>query len=154
MTTQLFEFKKGNKILAISCGYYFKGKLLSRYKSEAIAILRKRIEDGGNRIGDLSRDTWEKGKEACPDEWQVIHEEYEKSKTKTNRTREKKQPYFDKIHERVIARKIKTLTLKIEDVKTRKLSYCIDCDERIKEIQTEIQQLNQRIGENHNSDVD
>lgn len=140
-----YEFKKQSKILGIERGYYFKGEFLSRYNTEAIAILRKRIEEAGNKVGDMSRTSWEKGREVCPDEWKVVHREWKKSTEKNKKTHEKKKPYYEKIHKRVLERKINTLKHKIDDVEARKKHYCLECDERIKEINKEIEQIGEAI---------
>lgn len=113
------EFKKKSKILGILEGYYFKGELLSRYKTEAIKILRERIETAGSKVGDKSKTNFEKGMEICKDEWQIIHDEFEKCSLKVQKTYDKKKPYYVKIHRRVLERKINTLKNRIWDVDER-----------------------------------
>jgi hypothetical protein len=107
------EFRKKSKLKGIECGYYFKGELLSRYKTEAILILRKRVEEAG-------KGNFLKGKEFLPDEWQVIHNEWEKAEERTNKTNIKKKPYWDKLHINSLKHKLLTLDNKIELQKSRK----------------------------------
>lgn len=123
------EFKKKNRFLGIVCGYYFKGVLLSRYKTEAIEILRSRVDN-------LSEDNRNK-----TDEWKVITEEYEKSCEKTRKTHEKKQGYYKKIGERVRLRKIEGLKFRIQDVRERKEKVMQDFDSRINKLIIELNEL-------------
>jgi len=59
------EFKKPQKRLGESfeIGYYFKGEFLSRYKQEALKILRDRVKDLTIEERDKT------------DEWKIIHKE-------------------------------------------------------------------------------
>jgi hypothetical protein len=135
---KLLEFKKLSRILGIECGYYFKGKLLSRYKTESIKILRERIEKAGSEIGDKSISSWEKGMKALPDEAQVIMEEYEKSKRKTDKTYDKKKPYYKELHKRAIKHSILTLNERIRMKELRKIEVIKDFDKSIQEIKDKI----------------
>jgi predicted N-acyltransferase len=141
MVTENFVFKKRSKILGIVEGYYFKGEFLSRYKTEAIKILRNRVETAGSKIGDKSKLDIEKGKEICKDEWQVVHDEYEKATLKNQKTHEKKKPYFAKINQRVLERRIVTLNNKIIDIDNKLLQINQDFATKKQSIQTEIDQI-------------
>lgn len=107
------EFRKKSKLKGIECGYYFKGELLSRYKTEAIEILRKRIEKAGQ--GDFL-----KGKEFLPDEYNVINQEYLKWEERTNKNYNKKKFYYDKLHINCLKHRLLTLQNKIDMQKSRK----------------------------------
>jgi pyruvate/2-oxoacid:ferredoxin oxidoreductase alpha subunit len=129
-----FQFQKENKILGVKCGYYFKGEFLSRYKNEAIQILRDRVEKSAN--GD-----WEKAKEFCSDEYKVIHAEWKKGTAKNKKTYEKKKPYYKKIHERTIVTSIANLKHRLEMKEQRKQEVMKDFDDSILEIINKIQEL-------------
>lgn len=65
-------------------GYYFKEKLISRYKSELIQQLRNKFND----------DYSEENKKKFKDEWKVIHYFYTLGKEATKITELKKKPYY------------------------------------------------------------
>jgi hypothetical protein len=115
-------FKKFSKRLGILRGYYFKEEFLSNYKTEAIKILRDRIEKAGSEIGDMSRNAWEKGQEILPDEFSIIKQEFEKITERTRRTHEKKKPYYEMLKKRQIEREIFKLSQRIEYLENKKLS--------------------------------
>lgn len=145
----ILEFKKFSKKQGIIAGYYFEGHFLSRYKTEAIQILRDWIEQKGNKIGDKSKTAWEKGKEALPNVWEAIHHEWEKGNEKTRKTNEKvkvwragvrarKTPYkIALLEEEIIIYKMK-MNEKMNDIKE---FY----EERIKMKEEQIKQL--KLGE-------
>lgn len=139
------EFRKANKVLGIEIGYFFKGEFLNRYKSEAIKILRERIEKAGSEIGDKSRTNWEKGKEFLPDEAKVIFEEYKKSKRKTEKTHEKKKLYYQEIHKRVLKRSLITLQEKIRMKEIRKAERIKDWDNSIQEIKDKMAEVEKEL---------
>jgi len=122
-------FKKKNKILGISCGYYFNDILLSRYKTSAIQTLRMRVEN----LPEEERNKTE--------EWKVVHEEYLKSLDKNKKTHEKKQGYYRKIGERVRLRKIEALRFRIQDVRDKKEKGMSDFDSRINNLVIELNKL-------------
>lgn len=65
-------------------GYYFKGKFISRYKSETIEQLRKVFNDNFS----------DENKKRHKDEFKVIHYFYELAKKATKITEKKKKPYY------------------------------------------------------------
>jgi hypothetical protein len=138
---KLFQFRKLSKRTGTQAGYYFKGEFLGRYYFKALQILRERIEDAGSKIGDKSRTNWEKGMEICPDEWQVIHEEYQKGVVRTNKIHEKKKPYYAEIHKRVIARSLITWKSRLEMKERRKQEVMQDYDGAIQEIKDKIKEI-------------
>lgn len=132
------EFKRANKVLGQICGYYFKDEFLSRYKSEAIQILRARVERAGNG-------KFENGKALCPDEWKVIHEEYERSKRATKKTYTKKKPYFQLLHKRALKHSLLTLQEKLKWKEKRRNEIVKDLDTDIEKIKSNIRVLEGRI---------
>jgi len=130
------EFIKQKKSQGIceETGYYFKKEFLSRYKTKAIEILRKRIEDAGD--GDFI-----KGKDIAVDEWKVINKEYIKSCEKTKKTNQTKKPYWNKLKDRTIQRRIIRLGEKISDLEDRKKEIIEDYNNRINLVEKEIEQL-------------
>jgi hypothetical protein len=127
-------FKKRNKILGISCGYYFKDILLSRYKNLAIQTLRMRVEN----LPEEERNKTE--------EWKVVTEECLKSCERTKKIHEHKQGYYRKIGERVRLRKIEALKFRIQDTRERKEKVISDYDSRINKLQEEINILTNERG--------
>jgi len=125
----MLEFKKPKIRLGetFSTGYYFKGEFLSRYKNEAIAILRKRVVD----LPDEERNK--------TDEWKVIHEEYLKTKERTRKIELKKKPYYEKLSKRARKRRIVRLKNKIKDIESRKKDIVKILDKKIKLIEKEIE---------------
>ena len=110
-------------------GYYFKGEFLSRYKTEAIRILRERVE--GLSIEERDK----------TDEWKIIHQEYLKSIERTKKINKTKQPYYKKQRERIIKRKIILLKEKINYLEWMKKEKMKEFDERIILIKNEITKL-------------
>lgn len=107
------EFKQKSKVRGIEGGYYFKGEYLSRLKFLSLDILRKRIIDAG-------KGNFEKGKEILPDEWGVIHHEWEKGEERSKKTYENKKPYYERLHINALKHKILTLQNKMEMLNKRK----------------------------------
>lgn len=139
------EFIKQKKSQGIceETGYYFKKEFLSKYKTKAIEILRKRVKDAGD--GDFI-----KGKDIAVDEWEVINKEYIKSCEAIKKTNQTKKPYWDKIRKRTLQRRIVRLGEKINDMKERKKERIWDFDERINKIYIEIDKIKKEIKENQN----
>jgi len=92
--TNQLSFKKKSVLNNIECGYYFKGELLSRYKTQALQILRERIEKAGSQVGDMSQTNFEKGMKVLPDEYAIVHQHYLESTEKNRKTKEKKKVYY------------------------------------------------------------
>lgn len=107
---KLFKFKKKSIKKEIECGYYFKGEFLSRYKTEAKQILRKRIENAGD--GSL-----EKGKKILKDEWKVLHQEWLKSCKTIKKTNRKKRAYYKRARIESKKRKIKQLREELQKLR-------------------------------------
>lgn len=117
----IMEFKKKSKRFGIQAGYYFKGEFLSRYKTEAIEILRNRIEKAGKETGDMSRDVWDKGKEVLPDVWEAIHHEWKLGKIKTDKSNIKIQEWRERERIKKIPYQIEIIKqeIKMEQMKMR-----------------------------------
>lgn len=139
------EFRKASKVLGTEAGYYFKGVLLNRYKSEAIKILRERIEKAGSEVGDKSRTNWEKGVEVLPDEAKVIYEEYESHKRRTNKIHEKKKPYYRELHKRVLKRSLVTLQEQIRMKEMRKAEDMKDWDNSIQALKDKMAEVKKEL---------
>jgi hypothetical protein len=141
----MFEFKKQNKILGIGCGYYFKDVFLSRYKTEAIRILRNRIEEAGSKVGDRSKSSWEKGQLELPDEAKVLKDEWLKGEERTRKTHAKKKQFYKEIHKRVLKRKIVTLQERIRLKEERKIFISERFDIEIQSLKDEIAKLEEAL---------
>jgi hypothetical protein len=105
----------------IGAGYYFKGKFISRYKSEMIEELRKVFND------DFS----DENKRRHKDEFKVIHYFYELGKKATKITEKKKKPYYAQRRKAKILGMIGKLKAQIEEYE--KLVQEIDKEIRGKE---------------------
>jgi hypothetical protein len=125
------EFKKPKLRLGdeFELGYYFKNEFLSRYKQEALKILRGRIKDLSNEERDKT------------DEWKVIHAEFLKSCEATDKCRRTKQPYFKRLNRRTIERRIIRLKQKIEDIEERKKDLIEEQNKRIELVKNQIKEL-------------
>jgi hypothetical protein len=139
------EFRKESKILGVKCGYYFKGEFLSRYKTEAIRMLRERIEHAGSQVGDCSQTNWEKGIKALPDEAKVIFDEYQKAKKKTDSTHNKKKPYYKELHKRGLRRSLITLSDRIRMKEMRKSEIIQGFDKEIQEIKKQMVEVEKEL---------
>jgi hypothetical protein len=107
------EFKRQQRLKGIERGYYFKGELLSKLKTEAINILRKKVEEAG-------QGNWEKGKEILPDDANILNEEWQKSNDRTKKIEEKKKPYYEQMHINSLKHQILTLQIKLENAILKK----------------------------------
>ena len=116
-------------------GYYFKDKFLSRYKTESLQILRKRVED----LPEEERNK--------TDEWKVIREEFLKMTDKTKKTTLKKQPFYNKIHKRALEHSLVTLKQRLEWKKTRKNEIIKELDAGLDKIRNQIIELEGNIKE-------
>jgi hypothetical protein len=123
------EFRKLSKLKGVERGYYFNNKLLSRYKTEAIAMLRKRIEDAGH--GD-----W-----VLPEEAEAITIEYNKATEKTRKTHEKKKPIYAQMHISSLKNRISFLENWIERLELRKKDVGKIFDDKIEEKRKEQQEI-------------
>jgi len=112
-------FKKGKQISKVGenptewsddRGYYFKGELLSRYKSEAFKIIRKRIEEAGNG-------SFLEGKEILKDEAKLLFNRMEDMNKVIKKTEESKKEYYLKNRIELKEGKVKRLINEIEKTK-------------------------------------
>ena len=112
-------FKKGKQISKVGenptewsddRGYYFKGELLSRYKSEAFKIIRKRIEEAGNG-------SFLEGKEILKDEAKLLFNRMEDMNKVIKKTEESKKEYYLKNRIELKEGKVKRLINDIEKTK-------------------------------------
>ncbi len=127
---ELLEMKKGSKTLGIQRGYYFKGEFVARLQSEALVILRKRVE----HLPEIERNE--------TDEWKIIHAQYLKMVTKAEHTHKAKQPYYAKIGERAKKTKIFHLEERIKEFNRKKFESLEELDQKIKELQSQVDELN------------
>jgi hypothetical protein len=128
------EFRKKSKLKGVVEGYYFKGKLLSRYKTEAIDILRKRVEQAGK--GDFM-----KGKELLPDEYSVINQEWLKGEERTKKIHIKKKPYYDRLHINSLKHQLLHLQNKIENLISKRSKSEQEYNDRINAIESEKEKM-------------
>jgi len=132
------EYVKGSKVLGMATGYYFGSEFLSKHKNEAITILRMRIEKAGDEVGDRSRTAWEKGKEVCPEEWEAVRLEFLKVRERVAKINEKKKPYYAKMNERAVERRITNLQERINYLEEKKKKIILEIDDKINLIKEEI----------------
>jgi len=133
MTIEL-EFRKFSKLKGVKCGYYFKGELLSRYKTGAIDILRKRVEKAGN--GDFV-----KGSGLMPEEYSVINQEYLKGEERTKKIHIKKKPYYDRLHINSLKHQLLTLQNRIEILISRRSKSEQEYNDKINAIEQEKEKI-------------
>src|SRR3990167_10579888 len=103
--------KQGEKPVKYSSdrGYYFKGEFLHLYKSHALKII------GEKMLSDCL--DFKQAKEVHPDEWQLIHREFLKSRRSIKKAAKKKQWYY--LKQRIQSKKDKIERLK-EEIKNTK----------------------------------
>lgn len=130
-----FEFKKP-KIRwgeTFKEGYYFNSKFLSRYKIEALQMLRNRVED----LPEAKRNETE--------EWKVIHQEYLKTMDKVKRTNQKKQPHYEKLRKRAFKSALFRMKQRLEWKTIRREEILKELDAGLDNIRNKITEMEEKI---------
>lgn len=138
MTELKFITQKKSKGIYDETGYYLNGKFLDRYKSNAIEILRDKITKAGNG-------SFEEGKNKAKAEWEAVNKEYIKSCEATEKIRQTKKPYWDKLKILTLRNKISRLKEKIDWINERKQNLINEFEEKIVRINNEIEKIEERI---------
>lgn len=92
---QILKFKWEPNV-CFEDGYYFKGRLLSKYKLDSIDILRKRVTKAGAKVGESSLYDLQRGKVILNDEYQIVYQHFLKIKKRVKQAHKTKLPFYAK----------------------------------------------------------